>query len=1006
MRKIVLSIFATLLFCVGAVAQSQRITGTVSDSDGLPVLGATVSVVGTTVATITDFNGAYELHAAKDATLEFSYVGMATQLVAVSGRTTINVVMAADAHQMEELVVVGYGSGVAAKSLVGSVSSVKGDKVASTPVANVADVLQGKIPGLQVFTDSGEPTAGATMMMRGTSSISAGSSPLIILDGVPVSESILQNLNSNDIENVVMLKDAASTSIYGARAANGVLYVTTKKGSAAKSLVQVRMQGGFSKMVNNNAYDLMNSAEQMYFEELVYPEMTINGPKAEEWLNKKRWVLENDFNFDWLGYAYSSNAPVMGADASITGSANGINYYMSVGYMDTEGIAPRSNNTRYSFRTNLDAQVKKWFKIGSSINLSYSEYSTTQTGWTITSVDGLVYGQPAYNAPYAYKYDEDGKFAGYDFDKELDYFSSKYGFANDGQINPYYYYEKFPSLGNDVSLTASMYQEIKPFEGFTLKAVQAIDGYVARSSGYRLPSYVLDDGSKYEAGGERVESYSRYYQLTSTNTAEYKFSVDDLHNVSLLAGHESIVRDSEGFGVGVSGMTDDRLMMLTAGPADKVYLSGHSTAQVSYNSFFGRASYNYDGKYHLDGSIRTDASSLFGRNKRWGTFWSIGGMWNVKSEEFMLPYDYINDMRLKVSYGTTGNSSISNYLHLGLVGGGAEYDGVPGMGIATVGNPDLTWEVVSTLNVGMSLRLYNRASIEVDVYQRITDNMLMSIPYSATTGYTGGWGNVGKMSNSGVDLQFSYDLIQSRNLLWTVYGNVSYNDNEILELYGDTDEYVLSSTGLKYAVGHSYGEIWGVLSAGVDPRDGAPMWYDAEGNVTKTFSDAHSQWYDKSFVANWSGGFGTSLALGNLQISADFSWVGDRWMWLNERFYTNNLNFGSVSGTRYERRLLNMWQNPGDVTDVPRAKTVFQFDDTTYSNAAFLRLKNVSISYNVPSSAFGNSAFIQGARLYAIGRNLWTVTDYIGFDPEHFGNGSKGTYPGTRQYTVGLELSF
>lgn len=1003
MRKIVLSIFATLLFCVGAVAQSQRITGTVTDGDGAPVLGATVSVVGTTVATITDFYGQYEINAPKDATLEFSYVGLATQLIAVSGRTSINVVMEADATQLEEVVILGYGSGVAAKSLVGSVSSVKGDKVASTPVANVADVLQGKIPGLQVFTSSGEPTESSTMMMRGVSSISAGSSPLIILDGTPVSSTILQNLNSNDIESVVMLKDAASTSIYGSRAANGVLYITTKKGVAAKSIVQVRMQGGFSAMIENNAYDLMNSTEQLYFEELVYPEMTYMGPKAEEWLSKKRWVAENDFNFDWKGYAYQSNAPVTGIDASISGSSNGINYYISAGYLDTEGIAPRSASTRYSLRTNIDAQVKPWFKIGSNINLSYSEYQTSTTGWDVRSVDGLVYGKPSYLAPYEIIYNEDGSFK--EFGEELKYFDMAHGFPDDNTINPYYYYEKYPTASNDIALAGNLYEEIKPFEGFTLKAVQALDGYVYRGSAWALPSFVQQNGEK-QLNGQRAESYSRRYQLTSTNTAEYKFSIDDLHNWVLLAGHESIVTQSEGFGVGISGITDDRLMMLSAGIQEQLYLTSHSMGDVVYNSFFGRASYNYDGKYHIDGSIRTDGSSLFGRNKRWGTFWSIGAMWNIKSEEFMLPYDYINDMRLKASYGTTGNSSISNYLHLGLVGTGIEYDGVVGTGIASNANPDLTWEVVSTLNIGLSTRMFNRASVEVEVYERITDNMLMSIPYSGTTGFSSGWGNVGKMSNKGVDLSFSYDLIQSRNLLWSVYGNVSYNDNEILELYGNTTEYVLSGTGIKYEVGHAYGEVFDVKYAGVDPRDGSPMWYDAENNITKTFSTSHSQWLDKSFVAKWSGGFGTSLMLGNLSIAADFSWIGDRWMWLNERFYTSNLNFGTVGGTRYERRLLDMWQEPGDITDVPKAKTTFEFDSSLYSNAAFLRLKNVSVSYNLPSNLFGNGNFIQGARVYAIGRNLWTLTDYIGFDPEFYSNGSTGTYPGTRQYTLGLELSF
>ena len=999
MRKIVLSIFATLLFCVSVVAQSQRITGTVVDGDGYPVIGATVSVVGTTNATITGISGEYEINAAKGATLEFSYVGLATQLIAVSGRTTIDVVMQADATQIQEVeIVAGYGSAVAAKSLVGSVSSVKGDKMANTPVANVADVLQGKMPGLQIFAESGEPTAGSIMRMRGTSSFNASSSPLVVLDGTPVDASILNNINSNDIQNVVLLKDAASTSIYGSRAANGVLYVTTKKGVAAKSTVQIGYKRGFSTIIENSSFELMNSVEQMYFEELLYPQLTYKGPKAEEWLAKKRWVADANFNFDWKGYAYQNDAPVEGVDVAVTGSAPGLNYYISAGYLNTEGIAPRSGNTRYTFRTNVDSQVKPWLKMGANIGLSYSEYQISNTGWTTSSVDGLVYGQAPYNAPYEILFNEDGSYAG--LGEELDYFSAEHGFATEF-YNPYYYYEKFPSQSNSISLNGIIYEEIKPFEGFILKAVQAIDASEGRGSAWRMPSYKPTIGN-----GIRQESFSRYYQLTATNTAEYKVDIDDLHHWTLLAGQESIVATSESFGVGIEGLTDDRLTMMTAGLAETTYLTSHSKADQVFNSFFGRASYNYDGKYHFDASIRADGSSKFAPENRWGTFWSVGAMWNVKSEEFMLAYDYINDMRLRVSYGTTGNSGISNYLYYGLIGSGLQYNGQTGIGIASPSNEGLTWEVMKTFNLGLSMRMFNRANIDIELYDRVTDDMLMEIPYSATTGFSAGWGNVGKMRNRGFEAQLSYDLVQARNMLWTVYGQISYNDNEILALYGDTVDFVDGSTGLRYAVGHSYGEFSGTLFAGVDPRDGAPMWYDKDMNKTKVYSDANEHWYDKSYIADWSGGFGTSLMWGNLQVSADFSWTGERWMWLNEKFYTANLNFGTVGGTRYEKRLLNMWQQPGDVTDIPRANTTFQFDDTAYSNAAFLRLKNVTVAYNIPGNIFGHNSFIQGIRVYAIGRNLWTLTDYLGFDPEHFGNGSQGTYPGTRQYTAGVELTF
>ena len=691
MRKIVLSVFAVLMFCAGAAAQGQRITGTVTDDSGLPVIGATVSVVGTTVATSTDLDGMYEIKAAIDATLEFSYIGLATQNVAVAGRTVINVVMKSDAHQMEELVVVGYGSGVAAKSLVGSVSSVKGDKVASTPVANVADVLQGKIPGLQVFTSSGEPTASSTMMMRGASTFNGDTTPLIILDGSPVSAAVLNNLNSNDIESVVLLKDASSTAIYGSQAANGVMYVTTKKGTAAKSLVQVRMQSGFSTVVENKAFELMTGPEQMAFEELLFPNLTIEGPNAEKWLARKKWVEENDFTFDWKGYAYQSNAPVNSADVSVTGSSNGINYYLSAGYMDTEGIAPRSGNTRYSFRTNVDAQVKPWLKMGANVNMSYSEYEVSNTGWTVWSVGNLVYGQAPYTAPYKNLYDENDCFIGFDYSQELDNLTSEDGFATE-YYNPYYYYEKFPSHGNTLRLSGNIYEEIKPIEGLTLKAVQAIDGSIGRSSSWRMPSFA---GAV--ANGQRAESYSRYYQLTATNTAEYKFSLEDIHNFVFLVGQEGQVANSEGFAVNISGLTDDRLTMMTAGASDTFALSSHSMVDEVINSFFGRASYNYDSKYHVDASIRRDGGSMFGADVRWGTFWSLGGMWNVKAEEFMLAYDFINDLRVKASYGTTGNrTALGSYAALGLIGSGAEYNGQTGTGISQPSNAGLTWETLKT----------------------------------------------------------------------------------------------------------------------------------------------------------------------------------------------------------------------------------------------------------------------------------------------------------------------
>lgn len=988
MRKFVLSICAVLM-CGLAVAQNVRVSGTISDSEGHALVGASVEVKGNpNLGTVALDGGSYTISVPSSATLIFSYMGMTPQEIAVGGRTNIDVVMVADAHQVQDVVVIGYGSGVAAESVVGSVSSVASQKLANTPVANVADVLQGKIPGMQVFTSSGEPTAGSQMFVRGVSSMNADTDPLYILDGTPVSASVFRNLNANDIESITLLKDAASTSIYGSRAANGVLYITTKKGrTGMEPVIKVQYQGGFSTMVENKNFELMNSAEQIQFEEMLYPELKSD----PDWLFKKEYILRNNFNFDWKKYAYSQNAGVTGIDASVTGATNNTTYYVSAGYMDTEGIAPRSGNTRYSFRTNLDAKIRDWFKLGTNVNLSYAEYQTSVTGWSVNSVDGLVYGQATYNAPYEMIFEEDGTIT---LGEELDYFDWA------GFRNPYYYYEKFPTKNNRVSLSGSVYEEVTPIEGLTLRATQAIDASDTRGSSWRLPSF---DGAL--GNGQRAESFSRYYQLTSSNTAEYKFDLGDNH-FTFLAGHESIVGHSNGFGANISGLKDDRLTMMTAGTASTAAISSHTMVDEVSNSFFGRVNYAYRNLYHIDASLRTDGSSVFGRNARWATFWSIGGMWNVKNEDFMLNADNVNDLRLRVSYGTTGNSGIGNYIAYGTVATGPNYNGQAGTTIGNPANHDLTWETVTTANLGITARLFSRASVEVDVYNRVTSNMLMDVPYSAATGYSSGYGNVGKLSNRGFEVQASYDLVQRPDMLWTVYGNVAYNRNEILELYNGISEFVDGATGLKYGVGHSVGEFTGVHFVRVDPRDGNPIWLDKNGNETKQYSDSNENWLNMNYNADWSGGFGTSFTWNGFTASADFSWVGDRYMWLNEKYYTANLNFGGTGGTRYEKRLLNMWQKPGDVTDIPKAGTKFNFDSTVYSNAAFLRLKNVTLSYNVPESLLNATGFVKGARIFAIGRNLLTFTDYLGFDPEYFNNGSQGSYPGTRQYTFGVELTF
>ena len=383
-------------------------------------------------------------------------------------------------------------------------------------------------------------------------------------------------------------------------------------------------------------------------------------------------------------------------------------------------------------------------------------------------------------------------------------------------------------------------------------------------------------------------------------------------------------------------------------------------------------------------------------------------MWKIRNEKFMSDVNWINDLDLSVSYGTTGNSGLSSwYTSQGLVGTGPRYNGNAGWALSQVPNADLTWETVANLNVGLSGRLWDRLSFDIEFYNRETKNMLMEMPFSATTGHTSGWGNIAGMYNRGVDVELSVDLIHTRNVYWGITANFNYNKNAITKLFQGLDELVIANTGLKYEVGKSSSLVYTPIRAGVDPADGSPVWYDLNGNLTKSFSDELSQfWEGHDSVSPWSGGFSTNFSWKGFGLNADFSWIGNRWIWLNEFYYTRNPQ-NLLFNTNFETKMLDMWTTPGQVTDVPKYGTPFQFDSAAYSNASFLRLKNISLSYSFPEKLIKKSGVLSGVKIYVTGRNLWTVTGFEGYDPEvGYSNATQGMYPNSRQIVFGAELVF
>lgn len=469
-------------------------------------------------------------------------------------------------------------------------------------------------------------------------------------------------------------------------------------------------------------------------------------------------------------------------------------------------------------------------------------------------------------------------------------------------------------------------------------------------------------------------------------------------------GQESIITKNESFGASVDGLTDERLMLMSAAATGKK--PSHSKYDKIFNSYFATASYNFGEKYYVDATFRRDGSSLFGLNNQWGNFWSAGLMWDLKKEAFLEDVSWLNSLQLKASYGSVGNSlGLDPYMAFGLIGAGPVYGGSSGTAVSNPANPDLTWEVVKNANVALSTRLFDIVNLDVEFYNRTTEDMLMKIPYSSTTGFSSGWGNVANMRNRGVDITANFDILKDFNdFNWSISVNANYNKNEITKLFNGLDEYVLSNTGLKLQVGKPYGEYFYNIWAGVDPRDGYNMWYDKNGNLTKTFSEDDAVFTGKQRYAPWSGGIGTRFSWKGISVSADFSFMVGQHIVNNERWFSENPTFGSSMNQTTE--MLNIWQQPGDVTNIASVDSPMQFDTHLLEDASFMRLKNLSVSYTLPQRWMKKTGFMESAKVFFVGRNLLTFTGYKGYDPEIDSNMQLGNYPNTKQISFGLELTF
>lgn len=1018
------------------MAQNRTVKGTViSSEDNEPLIGANVVVVGNTgIGASTDLEGNFTLSVPANAKqVKVSYSGMITKQVNISN--VMKIVLDPDAKLLEQVVVVGYGTGQKISTISGSVAKVSSEKLAEKPVANIMDALQGQVPGMQVVTGSGDPNAVASVTIHGVGSLGADSAPLYVVDGIATTLAVVAAMNPNDFESVTVLKDASATSIYGARAANGVVLIQTKRGKMqgnnAGGRVTLSASYGVSSVISKKPLDDMMTGEQFLKYQMIagVHGSSLSDPNDPDqvlavqnsYINEATalfneygllkdgmangTVLPVDFNedADWLEYFIRPTAPTTQLDATFSGGTMGTTYYVSLGYFDQEGISREpSLFKRYTSRLNLDSRVNDWMKVGFNISGSMANQKASSFGGTIyynTGTFGAL-SMPKFLNPFLV--DKNGAHT-----SDL---AEAYYIPGATRVfqNPERDYKWYPAETTSYQAIATGYVQLNPIQGLTLKAQVGADIKDSRYTGKSLPNNPLASTNL----GSRTESFTGRRVYTSTNTAEYKFNVEDKHNVTLLLGHEFIDSEWETFRARAKGYENANMMLLSQGKTgDNLILPTQNKSEYAYLSFFGRGSYGFDKWLYVDLSLRNDQSSRFGENNRSAMFYSIGTMMDIYNK-FIQESSWLNDLRFKISYGTTGNSEIGDYGHQAFVSAYNYTDDDLGLIISSAGNPDLSWEKQSQFNIGLAGSMFNnRLKAEVDFYVRNTNDMLINVPMPYVSGFFSQYQNVGSMRNTGVDINLQGTIYQSKD--WNVYasGNISFNKQKITELFYGLDEYVLPGTGTIWQIGKP-NSFYMAEYAGIDHETGDMLWYvpgevDADGNkvTTNQYSTALEYNVGKSVTPDVTGGFSLGASWKGLSLDADFSFILGKWMINNDRYFTEN-GSPAAAKTNKNKNLLDAWTPDNKDSDVPRLGQSPQFDTHLLENASFLRLKNLKLTYNLPSSLFEGQKVISGARVYFMTRNLFTITKYKGFDPEAGGNVAMNQFPNTKQYMGGIQLTF
>ena len=991
---------------LGTAWAQRTITGRVTDDKGNPLSNVSVQIKGTSTGTVTNVDGIYTLTVpANGRTIVISSVDMATQEVTLDQRNSFDVILRSTDRSLDEVVVVGYQT-VRKRDVASSISKINASDIENLPNTNFAQAMQGRAAGVIVAAANGVPGGSLSVIIRGVGSISAGTTPLYVVDGVQLNTSTgsintqnnpLNFLNPDDIESIEVLKDAAAASIYGARAANGVVLVTTKRGRSGKTRFTVNAYSGISTPLR--MIDVLNSQEwyNVRFEALANanpnstPAAIRNTVLSNMGLatNTTQGKIDSLPTYDWQKEAFG-RGEIFNVEASMQGGNQNVNYYLSSSYSKQSAFIAPTDFQRGALLSKVN------FKISNKITLDNNISLSTVSQNAPYSIGNTGFGNPAYAAgmilPNNPIYNPDGTF---------------YGLPGSGQNMVGTFNHNVMAVGEFVKYFTRTNQIIgsaaltyNPIPSLTLRGFTSLDYRLTQDHRYQDPR--INDG--FNVGG-RLSSQSDWNTNFLTNgTANYRKVFRDIHSFNVLLGLEFRKDNNQWFQADGQGFASSELRYLSAA-SQASNVSGAWNQSATFSQF-GKLGYTLLNKYIFNYTIRRDGSSRFGPENQYGVFQSAQFAWNAKEESFLKNITAISDLKFRYSFGQAGNDQIGNTLFRQLYGPARLYGNQGGLNPTQLGNPDLRWETREEHNLGMDLSLFrNRLSFTADAYRKVNKDLLLSRTLYSTTGYGGITQNLGSIENKGLELQIEGKPLD-RVFKWNSSFNIAFQTNKVLSLYDDL-EALPGNAAIR--VGSPLGSFFTTEFAGVNPATGRSMWYDKNGNITYNPGADDRKIIGNIYPTHF-GGWNNSFSYKGFSLEAFLQYEYGRVR--SDGQYTQMMRMGGATVNALKKEYDLRWQKPGDITAVPRPfNGMAEFNSVNWGTGTryiyktdYVRLKQLTLGYDVPT-ATTKRLRLDGARFYVQGVNLWTYTKWNGYDPEFTGD-NFGIIPQSKNVTVGLQVKF